>query len=409
MKNLTESIATMLDERRRLRSRTHLQLAIADRFSQLNAEHWQAVTAGQSLFYSAQYQRAFEQFRPVNLEARYALISDGDVPLAAMCMQIARVDLTQVGNGKPGAALMRLGSKVSQRVLVCGNLLVYGLHGVCFAPGADRELVWRAVTEVLYRVRRAEKLAGHTDMVLIKDLIDAAVAESRALEGLSYGSVPTEPNMVLELNPAWRTYDDYLNSLTSKYRGDIKNRVFKKFNEADATVEVIGDVAAHAETLQRLYLDVHSNATLRPFTLPSSYWPALALLGGENVVIHVARQGDRTLGFIVSLKDGDTAFAYHIGFDRAAANAGVPIYLRLLHASLAQAIAFGCRRVSFGRTALEPKARLGCTPEPLYVWARHRHPFLNQLLQPLLRFIESEDAPEFTPFKVAAPSEPVTK
>jgi predicted N-acyltransferase len=290
---------------------------------------------------------------------------------------------------------------VSQRVLVCGNLLVYGLHGVCFAPGADRELVWRAVTEVLYRVRRAEKLAGHTDMVLIKDLDDAATSESRVLERLSYGSVPTEPNMVLTLDPAWRTHDDYLNSLTSKYRGDIKNRVFKKFNESGATIEPITDVAAHAQTLQRLYLDVHSNATLRPFTLPSTYWPGLASLGAGNVVIHIARQDDRILGFIVSLKDGDTAFAYHIGFDREAANAGVPIYLRLLHASLAQAIAFGCRRVSFGRTALEPKARLGCTPEPLYVWARHRHPFLNQLLQPLLRFIENDEPPEFTPFKVA--------
>jgi hypothetical protein len=408
MKSLTESIATMLDERRRLRSRTPLQIAIADRFSQLNPEHWRAVTGGQSLFYSVEYQRAFEQFRPANLEARYALISDGDTPLAAVCMQIARVDLTQVGNGKQ-TALQKFGSKVSQRVLVCGNLLVYGLHGVCFAPGADREVVWRAVTEVLYRVRRAEKLAGHTDMVLIKDLDDAAVAESRALEGLSYGSVPTEPNMVLALDPAWRTHDDYLNSLTSKYRGDIKNRVFKKFNEAGATVEAISDVAAHAETLQRLYLDVHSNASLRPFTLPSAYWPALANLGTDNVAIHVARQGERILGFIVSLKDGDTAFAYHIGFDRAAANEGVPIYLRLLHASLAQAIAFRCRRVSFGRTALEPKARLGCTPEPLYVWARHRHPFLNQLLQPLLRFVESEEAPEFAPFKAVAPSEPGAK
>lgn len=34
--------------------------------------------------------------------------------------------------------------------------------------------------------------------------------------------------------------------------------------------------------------------------------------------------------------------------------------------------------------------------------ARHRHPLLNQLLQPLLRLIEHDEAPEFTPFKVAS-------
>ena len=120
--------------------------------------------------------------------------------------------------------------------------------------------------------------------------------------------------------------------------------------------------------------------------------------------MHVARQGERLLGFIVSLKDGETAFAYHIGFDRAAADSGIPVYLRLLHAALGQALEFGCRRVSFGRTALEPKARMGCQPAPTFIWARHRHPMLNQLVQPLLRLVEAEAAPEFTPFKAVKPA-----
>jgi hypothetical protein len=77
----------------------------------------------------------------------------------------------------------------------------------------------------------------------------------------------------------------------------------------------------------------------------------------------------------------------------------VPVYLRLLHASLARAIESGAQRVSFGRTALEPKARLGCKPEATIVWARHRHPFLNQLLQPMLKLVEHDDAPEVEPFK----------
>src|SRR5688572_21951693 len=120
MKNLAGNLATVLDERRRLRSRTPVNIAIADRFSQLNADHWREVTSGQSVFHSVEYQRAFEQFRPSNLEPRYALISDGDTPLAAVCMQIARVDLTQVGDGARKRLLAKLGKKMSQRVLVCG-------------------------------------------------------------------------------------------------------------------------------------------------------------------------------------------------------------------------------------------------------------------------------------------------
>lgn len=406
IRKLSRGISLNLEERRRLRSPSPLQIAIADRFSQLSEPAWQAATAGGSFFHSAAYQRAFERFRPANIEPRFALISRGDQPLAAVCLQIVHMDLSQVGGGtrRKKLGLHKLSTRVGQRVLVCGNLLVYGLHGVCFAPGteSDRDLVWGAVAEVLYRVRRAEKLAGSTDLILIKDLDDRARTESAVLKKLSYGAVPTEPNMVLALEKSWRSHADYLGSLTSKYRSDVKNRIFKKFEDAGCSVERLIDVASVGEQLHALYLQVHGNATLRPFTLPDAYWAGLAQVGGSDVAFHVARQGDRVLGFIVSLKDGETAFAYHIGFDRAAAESGIPIYLRLLHVALAQAVEFGCRRVSFGRTALEPKARMGCAPEATSIWARHRHPMLNKVVQPLLTLIEVDDAPDFTPFKAAA-------
>jgi hypothetical protein len=397
-KRLARDVARSLEERKRLRSRSPFPIAVADRFSQLNAQAWQAVTGGASLFHSAEYQRAFERVRPANIEPRYALIGDGDAPAAAVCMQVVEVDLRQVGKAS-SKLVEKLRGKVRQRLLVCGNLLVYGMHGVCFARGADRSALWPAVAEALYRVRRAEKLAGNADLVVIKDLDQVALAESAVLDKLSYGAVSTEPNMVLALEPSWRSHDDYLGSLASKYRSDVRNRVFKKFDEAGCALERLSDVGPHAAELHRLYLQVHGNATLRPFLLTEGYWSALAELGRGDVVFHVARERDRRLGFIVTVKDGDTALAYHVGFDREAAERGIPIYLRLLHASLAQAIAFGSRRVSFGRTALEPKARLGCRPDPAYVWARHRHPLFNQVVQPLLKLVDPDEAPDHDPFK----------
>lgn len=396
---LTDKIAQSIQERRRLRARSSLQIAIADRFSQLNPNAWQEVTERRSFFHSADYQRSFESFRPINIEPRYALVSDGDQPVAAVCMQIIQLDLRQVGKSTNQKDIEKLRGKIQQRMLVCGNLLAYGLHGVCFAKNADRSRVWPAIAEVLYRVRRAEKIAGHTDLVLIKDLDAKDIAESGVLQKLSYGAVPTEPNMILTVDPQWKTHEDYLKSLTSKYRSDIKNRIFKKFDESGCSVSALGDPESHGADLHRLYLQVQGNASLRPFQLQESYWSGLARAGGANVAFHEAKQGERRIGFIVTVKDGETAFAYHIGFDRVAAESGVPVYLRLLHASLAQALAFGCRRVSFGRTALEPKARMGCRPDPTFVWARHRQPLFNQFLQPLMKLIDPDDAPEFTPFK----------
>ncbi len=108
---------------------------------------------------------------------------------------------------------------------------------------------------------------------------------------------------------------------------------------------------------------------------------AIALLAaaGDRFRCSVVKQGERILGFLISIADGDTAIAYHIGFDREAAQ-GLPVYLRLLHAGIADGIDLGCKQVSFGRTALEPKAALGAKPRAFGVLVRHRQPVLNKLI-----------------------------
>jgi hypothetical protein len=80
------------------------------------------------------------------------------------------------------------------------------------------------------------------------------------------------------------------------------------------------------------------------------------------------------------------------------------VYLGLLHAVIGEAIALGCRRISFGRTALEPKAGLGARPERMWLWARHRNPVMNVLIRRLLRAVPHGEAPERSPFKSATPA-----
>jgi hypothetical protein len=113
--------------------------------------------------------------------------------------------------------------------------------------------------------------------------------------------------------------------------------------------------------------------------------------------VTIKRDGE-LLGFVTSLHDGDTAVGYNIGFDRPAA-LEIPLYLRLLNAVVEDAISLGGRRLSLGRTALEPKARLGAKPQPMRVLVRHRIPMLNVLVRALLHTISHDEPPERNPFK----------
>lgn len=411
LRSITASLSERSRERKRLRGPADLNYAIADSIELLDATAWQELAQHAGFFLSYAYLKSLERVLPHNLSPRYALIYSGAgperMPVAAVYMQIADISLAQArpdpsrSNTKRAAPLDALAKKTSQRILTCGNLLTFGQHGIAMAPGADPKLAWHGVAEVLYRVRQADKLVGKTHFIMIKDLHAPHLEDATHLEHLSYRYVETEPNMVLALQDDWKHYDDYLASLASKYRSGVRNAVFKTLDDAACTLEQLSDLDAVREQIHGLYKEVQVNAGFRPFELRPEYFPALQQAAGERFRCSVLRRDGAMLGFLISVADGETSIAYHIGFNRTAA-ADLPIYLRLLHAGIADALSMGCKQVSFGRTALEPKAALGAKPQPFGILVRHRQPVLNKMIKHLLLGIEHDDAPERSPFKKAA-------
>lgn len=413
-RNPLKKVATTLRDLRERHEERHrpsgFHFAFADRIDFLNEAAWDAVAANGSLFLRRDVLRVIEQHGPDNVVPRYALIFRANQPVAAVAVQIVTVTGKHVHNEEkgPSAALSSLKralmpatklatARLNERLLVAGNLMSWGFHGIAFAPGENPAALWPGVAEALYRIRRAERLLGQANLVLVKDITERE-SGLEALRRFSYRPMETEPNMVLAIPPAWRTYDDYLSALDAKYRRNAKDQV-KKLAAAGCTMETLTDLAPHASRLHELYLAVHQNASVRLVTLPPNFIPALAGKLRDHFRCTVVRRGDELLGFVTTLRDGDTAIAYYIGFDRAAAAEGLPIYLRLLHATIADAISWGCKSLSLGRTALEPKAALGAKPEPMSVWLRHRVPAINWVIRGMLGAVTHDEAPERNPFK----------
>jgi hypothetical protein len=377
---------------------TGFGFALADRVDYLDPVRWDALTAESSIFLSRRYLRVLEEAGPENLHQRYARVLRGEEPVAAVAAQSVSVALSRVSKSTKATAPLE---RLEEKMLVCGNLLSWGQHGVAFAPGEDAAALWPAVAEALYRIRRADKLLGNAGFVMIKDITDGYVDGASALGRLSYRTLETEPNMVLEISPKWKTYDDYMASLTSRYRKSAK-QIEKDFAAGGLQLTDISnpdDIAKHAGVLHALYMQTHRNARLRLVTLRPSFIPTLATTFGSDLRCTIAQRDGQVLGFVTTVRDGETAVGYYIGFDRET-NATAPIYFRLLQAVVDDAIKLGCRRLSLGRTALEPKARLGARPEPMRIWIRHRIPMLNVFVRGLLHTISHHDeAPERNPFK----------
>lgn len=410
LKGALKDMRARHEERRRP---TGLGFVLADRIGYLDAKHWDEVTAQGSVLMSRPVLRAIETAGPANVSPRYALVFREERPVAAVVVQVVGISGSQLHSQaelprstRTVATLKRLmqpvvksaTAQLQERLLVAGNLMSWGCHGVAFAAGEDPAVLWPGVAEAIYRIRRAERLNGNADLVMVKDLT-AAQAGVEALQRFSYRALPTEPNMVLTLDPAWRSHDDYLAALDAKNRRKVKD-LGKKLTAGGCVVERLeGGLAAESERLHELYLAVQGNAAVRLVTLPPAYLPAMATALGDRFRATVIRREGRIVGFVTSLCDGDTAIGYYIGFDRTVAAEGVPLYLQLLHATVADAIHWRCRRLSLGRTALEPKAGLGAKAEPMAVWVRHRVPAMNWLLRGLISAVPHVEAPERNPFK----------
>lgn len=391
--------------RRLRRAPSGFQFSLADSIHQVRPDHWDTLTAGASVCLSRAYLECLEAAGPANLRTHYALVYRGARPVAALACQSVEV----AGGGLPSkgsanrlkTARDKALDRMRARVLVCGNLLCWGPQGAAFAADEAPEELWPAVAEALYRIRRADKLFGETGLVMVKDLPAGDAAEA-PLAAFSYRPFDTEPNMVLPLKPEWRDFEAYLAAMKSDYRSGIRKQI-RDIEAAGLTLERLDAAQVEQEraALHGLYLQVHEKQKMRLVTLPEGWIPALAARFGAAFRTTVLRNREgRLVGFITTLKDGEGAIGYTIGFDKATAATGAPLYLRLLYAMVEDAIGLGAAWASLGRTALEPKAKLGAKPQPLRCHLRHRIPAMNAVVTALLRVLpEPAQPPERTPFK----------
>jgi len=294
---------------------------------------------------------------------------------------------------------------VHQRMLVCGNLLSTGPHGVAFAEGEDPARLWPVVEEAMYRIRRSIRLFGDSDLVMIKDLTDDQKDATATLRRFHFRRFETEPNMILHFRPGWRSFDDYLTDMRSEYRIRIRKTI-RDLKDSGIVFERLGQeqVKAEAPEIYGLYLQVHERQKLRLVTIGPQWIPALAASFDDDFRTVIARpkEGNKLLGFVNVIRDGDSVHGYYMGFDKATAAKGIPLYLGLLYAGVGQGIEMGAEHMSLGRTALAPKAQIGAKAQPMYGYLRHRNPALNLAVPSILALLPMPDEPpERHPFKSA--------
>lgn len=391
MKKIIDNVKDKIARHKERHTSLDYHFLFSDSITFINQNDWNKIASEASIFLSQKYLKAIEDNSPENTSQKYAMAYHEGNPVVIIACQVAEIsgeNLIQTDTQLKET----VAKTINERILVCGNLVSSGLHGVAFSKDIDPETGWRIVAEILYKIRRAEKLSGNIDFVLIKDLKGEALEASQIIERFSYRRIQTDPDMVLDLSSDILSFDDYLGSLTSKYRSRIK-KVIKTLDQADFECNKITITEEIDKELHRLYLAVEEKSATRLATLPEGYFLALQNALKDKFTCFAIQRQNEIAGFVTVIKDHDKAIAYYVGLNYKT-NSEYPIYFRLLQLVIQSAIDMECTQVMFGRTALEPKASLGAKPVDTFVWARHRVPAVNFFVRKLFRNVPFDTAPE---------------
>jgi hypothetical protein len=392
---------------------TDFAFEVHDSIAAINPEHWNAIANYGSPFLKIPYLSVLENEHPDNMRFHYALIYDNKKPVAISYFQV--IDFASEGfesfidqeNTEVSCAItsylkrhltnrfIRSASKLNMRLLICGNAFVSGEHGFACSPEINQIEVFDALADIIYEIGKAEELNGKIAAILVKDFYTSTKNVSDELKEFKYHDFLGEPNMIVNIN--WKTFDEYLNAMSKKYRNRAKN-IIKKGTELQRKSFSASDIKNNAEQIQLLYNNVLHKATFRMASLSAKYFIEMKNVMQDKFNFIAYYNNEELIGFRSSFFLEESIEAHFIGINYQV-NKELELYQNMLYDYVRETIDNNLPQLILGRTASEIKSTVGAEAYQLTCYIRHRNPLSNHLIKPFIDSIKTIDWIPRSPFK----------
>ena len=360
-------------------------------FKELNTDN--------NVYFSKSFLKAFELSNP-QIEFKYISISDSKKNTIALALvQVINLSVEGTLKNIKVASLVRklLGLFFCNehiKILFCGNIFLSGEHGIRCSDGVSKDEIMTQIGTALDAVAANTK---PLHAIFIKDFKKESLKNTRQFLSFGYSEINVEPNLIVLLDPKWKTFEDYKNNLKSKYR--------IKANKADATSSDLKtrlftehDFETYKEELQALYQNTIDNASFNAQVLNLNTYSHLRASFKDDFIVKAYFLDDKLVGFLTALFNKNTLDAHFIGLDYQL-NKSHAIYPRILNDYVRLGIEKQVSSIDLGRTASEIKTTIGAKPIELSCYIKHKNPFFNSLIKPFFRRIKIKEFKQHSPFK----------
>ena len=354
-------------------------------------------TVARSTLATAPFLHAIEESQVPRTSLRYVLVHDEIGPAGFLLLTVTDLNLSRLLQGLDGggsrrrrrlgaAKLLEIESRSNQpestRIIVGGHPLFRGNHFFEFRDLEPTPSLLATMVRAGYRVRKQEGIG----VSLLKDFPPEDLARFAPLENYGYIRFETQPNMVLDIDPRWKSFGGFLASLPGSARKAARERR-RLFESRGLLVERARPTPVAAE-LAELYSQVWQREPGRLATLTPAFFRAVEDHLRDAFRLWVVRKEGRIIAFTAAVQDRlprkgrNRLLALFTGLDYRL-NDDLQLHSNLLYRLVEEAIVEGFEVLDLGRTFPGLKSDLGAQPIPFHCYLRHQNPTQSPLLRAL--------------------------
>ena len=351
------------------------------------------VNPGKSMYFKREFLEAFETSHPHITYNYYIIESERGNALVVIQKFQIELDSGNLESTLPDklAKTLRcvLNGKTAQ-VQVCGNVFLSGDYGIALDRSSFKKEAYEITGEILNDLDQAS-------LSFFKDFEDKSPIHQSDLGTMHYHNFEVEPNMILENLPQWNGFDDYKNSLKSKYRVKI-NRADAKSTSLDVKSLNATEIIKNSLRLQQLLGQTTDHAHFKTVQFNVATYAQLVRDFPDQFTLNAYFLGEEMVGFSTSFFNEQSLDAHFVGFDYEL-NREYSIYPRMLNDYVRKAIELKADTLNLGRTSSEIKSTLGAIPYPLSCYVKHKKSLANLIFKPLVKKIKPNDYKLHNPIK----------
>jgi hypothetical protein len=352
------------------------RLQILESIRDIDAASWDEVAGPHAASRSHAYLAAVEASGINDCRYFYPAIHDAANRLVAhACVYTITTDFLQMlpeSLRGPASWLRRLWPGFLRvRVTECASPLIAG-HSISIREGLERGPLIRRLGRAVGEIARAEG----SRLMVVRDFLAHDHADFDALLADGYNLTSNMP--LARIHVRWKTYAEYLASMRSRYRKDLKRRLDRVERGGQRAVRLsafAGQAALWAEQVAVMY---ERTKGFKRERIGRRYYEEMGCLPAERCMLVAAEREGRHVAHGMVLFDDTNTIATYFGRD-----AGPPgnEWFQLLNEVIRIGIERGSSHICLGLGSYDAKSLLGADIEALHVYSRSTLAPVNWLMR----------------------------